>query len=114
MTDSVEQYILQFPQEIQEKLFAIKQVIEKTAPMLQSRIAWNLPTYSIGKAGIIHFAVHKSFLSLHIGISAVDYYKDVLAGYTITKSTVHLNPQEEIPSDLIAEIVQYNMVNGIL
>ncbi|EOH93037.1 iron chaperone [Enterococcus pallens] len=109
MTDGIEEYIMASPHHIQEKLYQIKAVIEEAIPEATSRIAWNMPTYSIGKANIIHFSVQKKFITLHVGISAINFFRERLAGYSTTKSTIHLKFDAEIPAELIRKIISYNL-----
>ncbi len=111
MTDLIEEYILQYPDNIQDKLFQIKAVIEDTIPEAASRIAWGMPTYTIGKSNIIHFSVHRNFITLHIGTDTLDFFKDKLVQYSSTKSSVHLKFEDDIPKELIREIVKYNMID---
>jgi Uncharacterized conserved protein len=104
MQSSIESYIHQFPKEIQEKLFEIKKEIEHTIPHAEARIAWNMPTYSIGSVNIIHFSVQKSFISLHIGIEAMNFFRNKLKEYSTTKSVIHFRFEDEMPKSFIREV----------
>lgn len=105
--NEIEDYIAQFPQDVQNRLYLIKDTIEKAAPQAEWRIAWSMPTYSIGKQNIIHFSVQKNFISLHVGSDAILHFKDALEGYSVTKSVMHCTSTQEIPTALISEMVQY-------
>lgn len=61
--NEVEQYINSFPDEVQEKLKAIRNVIKEAAPLASERICMSMPTYDLNGKWLVHFAAYKK----HIG-----------------------------------------------
>lgn len=108
MSDVIQDYIMQFPEEIQGKLLEIRKIIEQTIPEATQKIAWGMPSYSVAKRFLIHFSVHKAHISLHVGTKTVEFFKDVMVPYKGTKSTMHLKFTDAIPSELIQEMLRYN------
>lgn len=111
MLHAVDAYILQCPSEIQGKLFELERVIREAVPEATARIAWSMPTYTIGKTNVIHFSAQKTFISLHIGTEAMYAFEDRLRQYSNTKSTVHFGFKDELPVELIQEIIAHNVAH---
>ena len=63
MTD-IENYILEFPEDVQQKMRQIDALIKERAPNATSYISCGMPTYKINGKPLIYFAGFK----LHIGL----------------------------------------------
>ncbi len=107
--DIIEEYILSRPQEVQGKLFELKAVIEKHIPNATKRMAWQMPTYTIQKKNIIHFAVHKKHIGVYLGKEPLELFKDQIEGYTINNSALHIKFEDKIPEELLCELMDYNI-----
>lgn len=110
MEEMIKNYIASSSVDRQSMLVQIAEVIEAAIPQAVQRIAWKMPTYTIGKTDIIHFSLQKKFVTLHIGLAAVNFFKDRLANYSTTKGTFHLKFTDEVPVELINDIIRYNLL----
>ena len=45
MTDPIEEYIAQYPEEVAKKLQKLRNIIRETAPNSTEKIAWGTPAY---------------------------------------------------------------------
>jgi len=59
---TVDEYIARFPKDVQKILKEVRAVVRAAAPDAQERIAYQMPTYTMGK-NLAHFAAFKN----HIG-----------------------------------------------
>ena len=59
---TIEEYISQFPDEMQLKLNRLRKIINQTAPSADERLAWGVPTY-YQRGFLVEFAAFKN----HIG-----------------------------------------------
>ena len=60
--ESIDEYILNFPSEIQEILITLRKVIKESAPEAEEKMSWQMPTF-VMHGNLVHFAAHKN----HIG-----------------------------------------------
>ncbi len=61
-TRSIDEYIAQFPADIQKKLKEIRSIIHAAAPDASEKISYQMPTFFLNK-NLVHFAAFKD----HIG-----------------------------------------------
>ena len=60
--NSIDEYIIQFPIEVQEILQKIRNVIKESAPEAVEKISYQMPTFYL-HGNLVHFAANKN----HIG-----------------------------------------------
>ncbi|MEZ4983172.1 MAG: DUF1801 domain-containing protein, partial [Saprospiraceae bacterium] len=59
----IDQYIADFPEEIQERLQIIRKAIKEEVPEGEEAISYQIPTFKFKKKNLVHFAGFKN----HIG-----------------------------------------------
>lgn len=106
--DAVDQYISEFPDEIQEILSNIREVIRKAAPNATEKISYKMPTFW-QKENLIHFAAFKKHISIFPGGEATKYFEDKLTEYKTSKGTIQFQLNELIPYDLIEEVTLWRV-----
>ncbi|MDR7235513.1 uncharacterized protein YdhG (YjbR/CyaY superfamily) [Neobacillus drentensis] len=70
--NSIDEYIQQFPPDVQEKLNALRKVIKETAPDAEEKISYQMPTFAL-RGNLVHFAAYKNhtgFYPTSSGIAA--------------------------------------------
>lgn len=105
---TVDDYIAQFPQDRQEILRRIRQVIRENAPKAEERMRWEMPTYWQGE-NLVHFANGKQHIGFYPGPEAIVFFADRLAGYKTSKGAIQLPLAEPMPYDLIATITRWRV-----
>ena len=111
--EAIELYILKYPNNIQSKLFEIVMLLEEAFPELEGRIAWRMPSYSYNEIDVFHFSAQQKFISLYFGMDAMHFFEDKVSKYSRTKNVIHLQFDEEIPKDLIREVIEYNIMGEL-
>ena len=106
--DNVDEYIAQFPKEIQKRLRQIRQTIRKAAPEAVEKISYGMPTFWQGK-NLIHFAAMKNHLGLYPGAEGVQAFAGDLEGYKTSKGAIQLPYNEDLPLDLISKITSFRV-----
>ena len=106
--NDIDEYIAQFPKEIQKRLRQIRTVIRKAAPKAVEKISWGMPTFWQEK-NLIHFAVMKNHIGLYPGAEGVEAFAKELEGYKTTKGAIQLPHDEDLPLDLIAKITSFRV-----
>lgn len=108
MEDLIGDYIKSCPQNVQEKLYQIRQIIEKAAPLAKQKISWRMPTY-YQNGNLAHFASHKNHIGFYPGAEAIEKFKEELKNYVTSKGAVQFPYAKDLPEDLIIKIVKYRV-----
>ncbi len=103
----VDAYIARAPKEVQGKLRQVRAAIRQVAPDAVESISYMMPSYDKGK--IAWFANMRSHIGLYLRPPIIAEHKKDLAGYTTTKSAVHLSLDKKIPILLIKKLVKARM-----
>ena len=111
---TVDDYILGFPQDIQEKLVVLRKAIKESAPDAIEKISWGVPTYN-QNGFLVQFAGYKKHIGFYSSPATISHFRDELAEYkTNTKNTVQFDIDKTLPLDLIREMVSFRLrENGL-
>lgn len=111
--DTVDGYIAQFPEEVQETLHKIRATIRETVPQAEERISYGIPGY-YQKGQVIFFAAYPKHISIYPAPSGVEEFKDDLARYQTGKGTMQFPLGEPVPYDLIVRMAQYRLAQNMM
>lgn len=104
-TQTVDEYIAGFPEEIQEKLDAVRRVVREAAPDAEEKISYQMPTYVL-HGNLVHFAAFKNHIGFYPTPGGMDAFQDELARYKSAKGSVQFPLNEPLPLDLIRKMVK--------
>jgi uncharacterized protein YdhG (YjbR/CyaY superfamily) len=103
--DSVDEYIAQTPKEAQGRLQALRSAILETVPEAKERISYGMPFYEY-KGRLVYFQLWKKHIGLYaITAPVLEQHKSELVGYVMSKGTVRLPLDEELPIALVKKLV---------
>jgi len=105
---TIDEYILRFPEDIQEELQKLRKVIKEAAPEASEKISWQMPTFYL-QGNLVHFAAHKSHIGFYPGESGVEVFKEELTGYKSSKGAIQFPFDKPVPYELITKIVKYRV-----
>lgn len=106
---SVNQYIADFPKNIQEILEKIRQIIKETAPQAVEEIAYQMPAYKLNKKPLVYFAAFKNHIGFYATPSGHEAFADELSKYKQGRGSVQFPLNEPVPYDLIERIVKFRV-----
>lgn len=109
---TIDEYILQFSPEIQEKLQMLKKIINESAPEAEERMSWQMPTFYL-YGNLVHFAAHKNHIGFYPSPSGIAEFKQKLSEYKSSKGAVQFPNSKPLPYELIAEIVRFRVNENI-
>ena len=102
---SVDHYIAAQPDTVQAVLQRVRSIIRRAVPMAEEAISYQIPTYKLHGRAVIHFAGWKQHYSLYPATGLVrTALVDELAGYQVSKGTIHFPLSQPVPAKLIARI----------
>jgi len=111
-SQSIDEYILKFPPDIQEILEMIRKVIKKAAPDAEEKISYQMPTFVL-HGNLVHFAAFKNHIGLYPTPSGIEAFKDELSGYKGAKGSIRFPIDQPIPYELISKIVKVRVIENI-
>ena len=103
---TIDEYIAAQGEGVQPKLRELRGVLRAAIPEAEERISWSMPTYWKGR-NIIHFAAFKKHLGLYPGGEATGEFAEALKGYDMSKGTIRLPYDKELPTELITRIARW-------
>ena len=100
---TIDEYIAAQDEAVRPKLNEVRAILRSALPDAQERISWSMPTYWKGQ-NLIHFAASKKHIGIYPGGEATTVFAEELAGIDVSKGTIRLPYDKELPADLIKKI----------
>lgn len=105
---TIDEYIAQFPEDVQEILSQIRAVVREAAPQATEKISYQMPTFYLN-GNLVHFAAHPRHIGFYPTPAGIEAFKDELSGYKSSKGAVQFPLDRPIPYDLISRIVKFRV-----
>ncbi|HEU4463448.1 MAG TPA: DUF1801 domain-containing protein, partial [Gemmatimonadota bacterium] len=109
--ESVDEYIADFPTDVQRILKKIRSTIRKAAPKAGEKIAYGIPTFTLN-GNLVHFAAFKSHIGFYPDPSGIQKFARELSPYESAKGSVQFPLDQPIPYDLITRIVKFRVLEN--
>ena len=103
---TIDEYVDQQDVAVRPRLREMRAILRSALPEAEERISWSMPTYWQGK-NIIHFAASKKHLGLYPGGEATAVFAEALKEYDVSKGTIRLPYDRELPAELIEKIARW-------
>lgn len=108
---SIDEYISQFPLEVQEVLKTLRKVIRDAAPDAEEKISWQMPTFTL-HGNLVHFAAHKNHIGFYPSPSGIETFKQELSAFKGAKGSVQFPLNKPLPYELISKIVKFRVAEN--
>ena len=109
---NIDEYIAAFPEEVQETLKKLRQVIKEAAPDAQEVISYGMPAFK--QNGIlVYFAAFKNHIGFFPTASGVAAFKKDLSAYEASKGTIRFPLDKPIPFGLVEKIVKFRVQENL-
>ena len=105
---TIDDYIAQYPEDIQSILQKIRKVIKETAPEAEEKISYQMPTFYLS-GNLVHFAAFKKHIGFYPTPTGIESFKEELSMYKGGKGSIQFPLDKPIPFDLIQKIVAYRV-----
>jgi len=105
---TIDEYIEQYPEDIQKILKKIRSVIIEAAPDATEKISYQMPTFFL-KGNLVHFAAYKNHIGFYPVPSGIEKFKEELSQYKGAKGSVQFPIDKPMPLDLIRRIVLFRV-----
>lgn len=106
--ENINEYISQFPEDVQDKLEKLRRVIREAAPDAEEKISYQMPTFA-QEGNLVHFAAYDSHIGFYPTPSGIEQFKEQLSVYKGGKGSVQFPLDQPIPYDLVSEITAFRV-----
>ena len=103
---TVDEYIAAQDEAVQPRLREIRAIFRQALPEAEECLSWSMPTYRKGR-NIIHFAAQKKHVGIYPGGEATAVFADELQGFDVSKGTIRLPYDQEVPVQLLEKIARW-------
>ncbi len=111
-SNQIDQYILNFPREIQLLLEQIRTTIQKAAPDAEETIGYGIPTYKLN-GNLVHFAGYKNHIGFYPAPSAIKKFATELSKFKGAKGSVQFPIDQKLPLTLITKITTFRVKENL-
>lgn len=109
---TIDEYIAAFPEEIQEKLRALRETIRAAAPQAEERISYRMPTFTL-HGNLVHFAAFARHIGFYPAPRGIEAFQQELSRYKGAKGSVQFPLDEPLPLELISRIVAFRAAENL-
>ncbi|MDR4968766.1 MAG: DUF1801 domain-containing protein, partial [Acholeplasmataceae bacterium] len=93
---NIDEYIAQFPNDVQHKLHKIRKVVQDAAPNATEKISYQIPTFDLF-GNLVHFGAFKNHIGFYPTPSGITSFQEELEPYVRAKGSVIFPYDKPIP-----------------
>lgn len=109
---NMDEYIAQFPEEVQVILEKIRATIQSAVPKAEETINYQMPTFKL-HGNLVHFAAYKHHIGFYPAPSGIAAFQKELSAYKGAKGSVQFPLNQPIPYDLIRAITLFRLQENL-
>jgi len=108
----VDEYIISFPDNIQEFLVQLRKTIKEFAPHAEESIAYGMPSYKTNGMPLVYFAGFKNHIGFYATPGAHNEFSSELSIYKHGKGSVQFPINTPLPIELIKRIIEFRVAEN--
>ncbi len=105
----IDAYIRTYPEDVQQLLKKVRQVIRAVAPKAEECIKYGLPTFMLNGKNLVHFGGFKNHIGFYPAPSGIIAFKKELSKYGGAKGSIQFSLDKPLPLILIKKITQFRV-----
>lgn len=105
---TVEEYISDFPVEIQKRLNTIRKAVSDAAPDITEKISYGMPSF-FRNGILLYFAAYKNHIGFYPLPAAIRTFKSELTQFKLSKGTIQFPNDQPLPLELIKKIIAFRI-----
>ena len=106
---TVDEYILEFPEDVQKILILLRTMILEIAPEARESISYGMPAYKTFDKPLVYFAGYKNHVGFYALPTGHAKFSKELSQYKQGKGSVQFPLNKPISFQLIAKIVRFRV-----
>jgi uncharacterized protein YdhG (YjbR/CyaY superfamily) len=112
-TKTIDDYIADFPKDVQEIMQKIRATIRKAAPDATETISYKMPTFNLNGHYLVYFAAYKKHIGMYPVPSGDAEFRREIAAYQTGKGTLQFPLDQPLPYKLITKIVKFRIKESL-
>src|SRR5215467_39711 len=108
----IDEYIQQFPANVQATLQKLRAAIKKTAPKAEEVISYQMPAFKY-HGMLVYFAGYKNHIGFYPTSSPMKVFRDRLTNYKTSKGAIQFPIDQAIPQTLVKDIVKFRIKENL-
>jgi uncharacterized protein YdhG (YjbR/CyaY superfamily) len=112
LVKNIDEYIADFPENIQLILEQIREIIKKAAPEAEETIKYGMPTFTLN-GNLVYFAAFKNHIGFYPVPTGIEAFKEQFSPYKTGKGSVQFPLDQPMPLDLIAQVVKFRVEQNL-
>lgn len=105
----VDAYIAGFPEDVQEILDRMREIVREVAPDAEERIAYGMPGYKLNGKPLVYFAGYAKHIGFYATPNGHEAFKEDFARYKQGKGSVQFPLDEPMPYELVERVVRFRV-----
>ena len=110
--NSIDGYIASYPEEVQQMLTQLRELIREIAPEATEKISYGIPTFYL-EGNLVHFAAYAHHIGFYPTSSGISKFEKELSRYKHAKGSVQFPLDEPLPAGLIAKLVSFRVEENL-
>ena len=106
---SVEDYLQDFPTEVQEQLRLLRALILQTAPHAVESISYGMPAYKLHGKPFVYFGGYPKHIGLYATPNTHSAFAEELSAYKQGKGSVQFPLHQPLPFELIEKMLLFRL-----
>lgn len=110
---SIDEYIQDFPVEVQDLLNQVRSTIRQAAPDAEESMSYGMPAYKTYGKPLVYFAGFKNHIGFYATPTGHAEFAKELSKYKQGKGSVQFPIDKPMPLDLIFQIVEFRVIENM-
>jgi uncharacterized protein YdhG (YjbR/CyaY superfamily) len=110
--ETIDDYIADFPPDVQAILKKLRATIRKAAPDAEEAMKYRLPTFVLN-GNLVHFGAFKKHIGFYATPTGNEKFRKELAVYEGAKGSVQFPLDKPIPYDLVSRMVKFRVKENL-
>lgn len=109
---NIDEYIADFPENIQKKLQEVRAAIRKAAPKAEETISYAIPTFTL-EGNLVHFAAFENHIGFYATPTGHKAFEEEFSIYKTGKGSVQFPLDKPMPVKLISKVVKFRVKENL-
>ena len=109
---SIDEYIAAFPQETQKLLEELRAAIKASAPEVEEKITYQMPTFDLNGRHLVYFSAWKHHIGLYPIPAGDKAFEKEISQYKSAKSALNFPIDKPLPLKLISKFVKLRVAEN--
>lgn len=105
-SNTIAEYINIFPEEVQNKLQEMRQIILRAIPDASEEMKWSKPAF-VDERILVMFGGFKNHIGFYTTPGSLEAFKNELSDFKTGKGSVQFPYDKPLPAELIIKITEY-------